>query len=179
MAEGFNIGLGSQTPVTFQTGEGKKVTKEQREAELKNTLQKRLETCKEINGLFNGQSAEPDALNPLITRDKQLEMEYRRRETDLYYSENPQEAPKNYKPTYGFDTEAFKIGEGSAKQSVFNIGESSPKVESGMATGVRNGDIFQENIAVLNNKLKNTETELESTKKEIDKTIENSSKKFE
>jgi len=180
MADSFNIGLGSQAQAAFNIGEGKKVTKEQREAELKDNLQKRIETLQKTSGLFDGQTAvEPKKLNPLLVRGKHLEMEYKRRETDLYYSENPEEAPKNYKPIYGFDTESFKIGKGPAKQSVFNIGDSKPKVESGMATGVRNGDIFQENIAIQNKKLQETDTELESTKKDIDKNIDKSFTTFE
>ncbi len=182
MANSFNIGLGSQKPTVFQAGEGGKVTKEQREAELQKTKEKSSELQKNIIEQLKTIDT-PEKLNPslgkLLITERRLQMETRRRESDLYYSENPEEAPENYRPIFGFDTESFKIGKGPAKQSVFNLGDSKPKVESGMATGVRNGDIFQENIAIQNKKLQETETELDSTKKDIDKNIDKSFTTFE
>lgn len=191
MADSFNIGLGSQAQAAFNIGEGKKVTKEQR---LEEQFEKRKEQSENfeksilwLEAAGNVNKNTPENIQKqiaeqgleIVLKDKELKSELRRRETDLYYSENPEEAPENYRPIFGFDTESFKIGKGPAKQSVFNLGDSKPKVESGMATGVRNGDIFQENIAIQNKKLQETETELDSTKKDIDKNIDKSFTTFE
>ena len=191
MADTFNIGLGSKAPTTFKAGEEKKVTKEQRKLELQETEKKSLELAKDYNTLF-ATTSDPKVLHNTVAqysqKDKILSMELRRRETDLYYSENPEETPKNYKPTYGFDTEAFKIGKGSAKQSVFSIGESKPKVESDMATGIGNGYICKSNLAIqkgdnevyaMENKIVDTNQQIGKTQEKIDKTINRGFTAFE